>query len=59
MILEPYHFVRISKSFIVNLRQIKYIKVGLNAKLHLTLNNQTQLEVTRSFVKRFKKHLDL
>ncbi|BCR36284.1 LytTR family DNA-binding domain-containing protein [Mariniplasma anaerobium] len=59
MILEPYHFVRISKSFIVNLRQIKYIKVGLNAKLHLTLNNQSQLEVTRSFVKKFKKQLDL
>lgn len=59
MILEPYHFVRISKSFIVNLRQIKYIKVGLNAKLHLTLNNQSQLEVTRSFVKTFKKHLNL
>jgi DNA-binding LytR/AlgR family response regulator len=59
IILEPYHFVRISKSFIVNLRQIKYIKVGLNAKLHLTLNNQSQLEVTRSFVKKFKKQLDL
>ena len=58
-ILNPYHFVRISKPFIVNLRSIKYIKIGLNAKLHLTLTNQTQLEVTRSFVKAFKKHLNL
>lgn len=59
ILLEPYHFVRISKSFIVNIRKITYIKVGLNAKLHLTLNDKRHLEVTRSFVKSFKKHLDL
>ncbi|MCD4826972.1 MAG: LytTR family transcriptional regulator [Acholeplasmataceae bacterium] len=59
VLLKPYHFVRISKSFIVNLRSIKYIKVGLNAKLHLTLYNHDQLEVTRSFVKAFKKQLNL
>ncbi len=57
-LLKPYHFVRISKSFIVNIRRITYIKVGLNAKLHLTLSDNSHLEVTRSFVKSFKKSLN-
>jgi DNA-binding LytR/AlgR family response regulator len=58
-LLNPYHFIRISKSYIVNIRMIQYIKVGLNAKLHLELKEGTKLDVTRSFVKSFKKSLNL
>ncbi len=57
--LKPYHFIRVSKSFIVNARKISYIKVGLNAKLKLELKDGSILEVTRSFVKSFKKSLNL
>lgn len=58
-ILNPYHFVRISKSYIVNIRMIIYIKVALNAKLMLDLKDGTKLDVTRSFVKTFKEKLKL
>ncbi|AUD64764.1 hypothetical protein BK011_03380 [Tenericutes bacterium MZ-XQ] len=57
--LKPYHFIRISKSYIVNTRKINYIKVGLNAKLKLELKDGSILEVTRSFVKSFKESLNL
>lgn len=57
--LNPYHFIRISKSYIVNIRMIQYINVGLNAKLHLELKEGTKLDVTRSFVKSFKESLNL
>lgn len=58
-LLKPYHFIRISKSYIVNARKISYIKVGLNAKLKLELKDGSILEVTRSFVKSFKESLNL
>lgn len=57
--LKPYHFIRISKSYIVNVRMITYIKVALNAKLHLELREGTKLDVTRSYVKSFKESLKL
>ncbi len=57
--LIPYHFIRISKSYIVNIRMILYIKVALNAKLNLELKEGTKLDVTRSYVKRFKQGLKL
>lgn len=57
--LETYQFARIAKSYIVNLRKIKYIRLGLNAKLNLTLTDGAQLFVSRSYVKSFKKLLDL
>ena len=31
-ILKPYHFVRMSKSYIVNISKIRYIRSGFNAK---------------------------
>lgn len=58
-LLGPYHFVRIGKSFIVNMMKIKFIRSGFNAKLDLELKNGTRLEVTRSFVKPFKVALGL
>lgn len=57
--LKPYHFIRISKSYIVNIRMITYIKVALNAKLNLELREGTKLDVTRSYVKTFKESLKL
>jgi DNA-binding LytR/AlgR family response regulator len=58
-ILKPYHFVRIGKSFIVNISKIRYIRTSLNAKLDLELINGIHLEVSRSFVKDFKNALGI
>ena len=55
--LKSYHFIRIGKSFLVNLTKIRYIRTSLNAKLDLELVDGTHLEVSRSFVKDFKHAL--
>jgi DNA-binding LytR/AlgR family response regulator len=57
--LKPYHFVRIGKSFIVNMNKIRYIRTGFNAKLDLELTDGTHLEVSRSFVNTFKNALGI
>lgn len=58
-ILKPYFFVRIGKSFIVSISKIKFIKTTINAKLDLELINGIHLDVSRSFVKKFKNALDI
>lgn len=58
-ILKPYHFVRIGKSFIVNISKIRYIRTAFNAKLDIELVSGTHLEVSRSFVKDFKNALGI
>ena len=58
-ILKPYHFIRISKSFIVNISKIRYIRSGFNAKLDIELITGDHLEVSRSFVKDFKNALGI
>lgn len=57
--LKPYHFIRIGKSFIVNITKIRYIRTSFNAKLDLELVDGTHLEVSRSFVKTFKDALGI
>lgn len=57
--LKHFHFVRISKSYIVNILKIKFITTSLNAKLDLELINGQTLHVTRSFKNDFKKALGI
>lgn len=57
--LSKFHVIRIGKSFLVNLMKIKFIETTINAKLELTLNDGTKLEVSRSYVKRFKDALGI
>lgn len=58
-LLGHYGIMRISKSFMVNVMYIKYIRTTLYGKLDLELVDGTHLEVTRSFVKSFKLSLGL
>jgi len=58
-ILKPYHFVRIGKSYVVNMSKIRYIRTAFNAKLDIELISGTHLEVSRSFVKDFKNALGI
>jgi DNA-binding LytR/AlgR family response regulator len=57
--LKTYDFIRIGKSYIVNLAKIRYIRTGFNAKLDLELITGDHLEVSRSFVKSFKNALGI
>lgn len=53
------NFIRISKSFLVNLRKIEYVKPLVNSKLKLIMINGDILEVNRTYVKDFKRQLTL
>lgn len=52
--LSNLRFTRISKSVIVNLDKIEYIKPLLNSKLELSLPGGIKLEVNRSYLKSFR-----
>lgn len=55
--LEPFGFIRVGKSCIVNIAKVYAIKPHFNGKLTLTLDNQQVLEVNRTYVKLFKAYL--
>ena len=57
--LLPTHFIRISKSGIVNIKSIEYIKPLYNSRYELKIGNYDSIIVTRSFYKIFKKKLGL
>ncbi len=57
--LSKHDFVRISISFICNIKYIRYIKTLLNQKLELTMMSGDKLIVTRSYLKNFKNTLML
>ncbi|MFA6801273.1 MAG: LytTR family DNA-binding domain-containing protein, partial [Acholeplasmataceae bacterium] len=58
-LLKPFQFSRIGKSFIVNLRNIRYIRVTYYAKLELELLNKDIVYVSRSYVSKFKDALGI
>lgn len=51
-------YMRISNSFIVNLDQIRSIKPTINSKFILTMKNDHQVEVTRSYYYIFKSRIE-
>lgn len=57
--LYDYNFIRVSKSYLVNIGKIKYIKPLINAKLLLILEGDYNIDVNRSYVKSFKEALKL
>lgn len=52
-------FFRCSKSMICNIRKIKSVKTGDNARLHAMLLNGESIVISRSYVPEFKKRLGL
>lgn len=58
-LLLRHHFVRIGKSYIVNLKKIVLINPTFNARLDLELVDQTHIQVSRTFVKYFKEKLGI
>lgn len=55
--LEEYLFVRIGKSAIVNLKNIKSIKTYINRRLLITLSNGEQLIASRQYAEAIRKLL--
>ena len=55
--LEEYLFVRISKSAVVNLKNIKSIKTYINRRLLITLNNGEQVIASRQYADAIRKLL--
>ena len=58
-LLKNKDFIRISRYCLVNIGKIDYIKPALNSKLDLLLKNSEHLEVNRSYLKIFKKALEI
>lgn len=57
--LTEKNFVRVSKSFLVNINQIEYIRPMLNSKLKLIMVNKDVVEVNRTYVKSFKERMNI
>ena len=53
------HFVRFSKSTIVNIRQINHVEASLNGTMELVMKNGITDYISRSFRKIFKERLGL
>ena len=53
------HFVRVSKSTIVNIRQINHVEASLNGTMELVMKNGITDYISRSFRKNFKERLGL
>lgn len=53
------NFVRVSKSFLVNLLKIDYVKPQLNYKLELIMINGDTIDVNRTYIKAFKQKINL
>ena len=58
-LLESKNFVRVSKSFLVNIGKIDYIKPLINSKLKLVMCNGDAIEVNRTYIKTFKERMKL
>jgi DNA-binding LytR/AlgR family response regulator len=58
-LLKEKDFIRISKSHLVNIGKIKYIKPAINSKVELILNNDEVVEVKRTYLKDFKEALKI
>lgn len=52
-------FIRINKSVIINMSKIKTLRPLLNSKIEVTFSNNEKQIVTRSYIKAFKKMLNL
>ena len=55
--LKEKHFLRVSKSALVNLMKIKSIKPSLNGRFTAVLQNGEQIIVSRKYVPELKKAL--
>jgi len=56
-LFEPYGFLRIHKSYVVNIHFISVIIPQFNRKFTLIMKNKDRIEVSRSYYDSFKEYL--
>ncbi len=52
-------FVRVSKSYIVNIKEIETIRTTFNRKFILVMSNKVEIDVNRSYYEVFKERIGL
>lgn len=57
--LDPYQFVRISNSEIINLKKVKNFDLNFTGTICVTLTNNTTTYVSRRYVSKIKKILGI
>ncbi|QVK20051.1 LytTR family transcriptional regulator [Mycoplasmatota bacterium] len=57
--LNDIDFIRVSKSHLVNIGKIRYIKPAINSRIELIMNNDDIVEVKRTYLKDFKETLKI
>lgn len=55
--LEEYGFVRVSKSFLIQLQQIQSLKADINRRIRITMSNGEQIIASRQYAQQLKKRL--
>lgn len=55
--IMPGNFFRCSKNAIVNLSKVKNFKAGFGGKIHMKLQNDEEIEVSRKYVKKLNELL--
>ena len=55
--LEEYGFFRVSKSFLIQLRQIQSLKADINRRIRVTMSNGEQIFASRQYAQELKKRL--
>ena len=53
------HFVRVSKSTIINIREINHVEAGFNGTMELVMKNGVTDYISRNFRKSFKERLEI
>lgn len=55
--LEGYGFFRVSKSFLIHLRNIQSLRADINRKIRITMSNGEQIIASRQYADGLKKRL--
>lgn len=55
--LEEYGFFRVSKSFLIQLRNVQSLKADIDRKVRITMSNGEQIMASRQYAENLKKRL--
>lgn len=55
--LEEYGFFRVSKSFLIQLRNVQSLKADIDRKIRVTMSNGEQIMASRQYAENLKKRL--
>ncbi|MDE7231591.1 MAG: LytTR family transcriptional regulator DNA-binding domain-containing protein [Lachnospiraceae bacterium] len=55
--LEEYGFFRVSKSFLIQLRNVQSLKADIDRKIRITMSNGEQIMASRQYAENLKKRL--